>query len=166
MAYLLDHAAEAARDRWFGAQAAADFLSVHRSTVFLAIQRGHLRPDAYTPGGFARFRQSTLEEFSQRLAEEAATGTAPLFAPIHMLAELAHNVKDMTPEPIPTGGIPDEVRAVCASAVMAISKPPLHAPICLIALRTFDPSDPDPYSLTIAAQAGIGRSFTRDYHLL
>jgi excisionase family DNA binding protein len=58
----------------FAAQAAANLLGIHRSTLYLAVRRMKLIPDAYTPGGHARFRRETLERFSDRLALDSATG--------------------------------------------------------------------------------------------
>ncbi len=61
---------------FYAAQAAADFLGIHRSTLYLAVRNLKLIPDAYTPGGHARFRRETLERFSDRLALDSATGGA------------------------------------------------------------------------------------------
>ncbi|HZC06615.1 MAG TPA: GAF domain-containing protein [Ktedonobacterales bacterium] len=58
----------------FAAQAAADLLGIHRSTLYLAVRKLKLIPDAYTPGGHARFRLETLERFRERLALDSATG--------------------------------------------------------------------------------------------
>lgn len=58
----------------YGAQAAAALLGVHRSTLYLAVRKMKLIPDAYTPGGHARFRRETLERFRERLALDSATG--------------------------------------------------------------------------------------------
>ena len=65
---------ETGQDRLYAAQEAADFLGIHRSTLHLAVRRLKLTPDAYTPGGHARFRRETLERFSDRLAIDSATG--------------------------------------------------------------------------------------------
>lgn len=56
------------------AQAAADMLGIHRSTLYLAVRKLKLVPDAYTPGGHARFRPETLERFRERLTLDSATG--------------------------------------------------------------------------------------------
>lgn len=60
--------------QWYASQAAADLLGIHRSTLHLAVRRMKLVPDAYTPGGHARFRRETLARFSERLALDSATG--------------------------------------------------------------------------------------------
>lgn len=65
---------EKSDDRYYAAQEAADFLGIHRSTLHLAVRKMKLTPDAYTPGGHARFRRETLERFSDRLALDSATG--------------------------------------------------------------------------------------------
>ncbi len=165
----LDQHAEAACERWFGAQAAASFLGLHRSTLFLAVQRKHLIPDRFTPGGHARFRQTTLEAFRSRIAKEAVTSEAPLYAPVKSLTTLAQVINNVAPLPKPTRlihdkDISDEVRKVCASAVMAITDAPLHVETCLIALRVADQRDP--FALRTAAQHGVARGFLRDYEWL
>lgn len=65
---------DAAEDRLYSAHAAAEFLGIHRSTLHLAVRKAKLTPDAYTPGGHARFRLETLRRFSDRLALDSATG--------------------------------------------------------------------------------------------
>lgn len=61
-------------ERLYAAHAAADLLGIHRSTLYLAVRHGKLTPDAYTPGGHARFSMATLRRFSERLAYGSATG--------------------------------------------------------------------------------------------
>lgn len=58
----------------YAAHAAADLLGIHRSTLYLAVRHGKLTPDAYTPGGHARFSMTTLHRFRDRLATGSATG--------------------------------------------------------------------------------------------
>lgn len=58
----------------YSSHAAADYLGIHRSTLHLAVRRQKIVPDAYTPGGHARFRQETLERFRERLSIDSATG--------------------------------------------------------------------------------------------
>lgn len=71
-----------------GAQAAAHYLGVHRSTLHLAIRQGALAPDGRTPGGHVRFRRATLDTYRQRLGEAAATGEAALSGPMRAVREL------------------------------------------------------------------------------
>jgi len=61
-------------EQMFAAQAAAELLGIHRSTLYLAVRKSKLIPDAYTPGGHARFRWETLERFRERLTLDSATG--------------------------------------------------------------------------------------------
>lgn len=61
-------------ERLYSAHTAAEFLGIHRSTLHLAVRKAKLAPDAYTPGGHARFRRETLQQFSDRLALDSATG--------------------------------------------------------------------------------------------
>jgi len=166
---MLDHQAEAARERWFGAKAAAEYLGLHRSTLFLAVQRKHLIPDLYTPGGQTRFREATLEAFRNRIAKEAVTSEAPLYAPVHTLSQLAHAINDVTPASPPAKllrnrDIPDELKKVCVSAIDAIKIPPLSIPLCCVALRVFDPLDPG--RLRMATPDALPRTFLHDYEML
>jgi hypothetical protein len=64
----------ASDEQMFAAQAAAELLGIHRSTLYLAVRKSKLIPDAYTPGGHARFRWETLERFRERLTLDSATG--------------------------------------------------------------------------------------------
>lgn len=63
-----------AYERLYAAQAAAELLGIHRTTLYLAVRKMKLIPDAYTPGGHARFRRETLERFRDRLTLDSATG--------------------------------------------------------------------------------------------
>jgi hypothetical protein len=96
-----------------GAQAAASFLGIHRSTLHVAIRRGILVPDDRTPGGHARFRQDTLEAFRARLAASPATSAASVYEPLLLLAELAHLLADQAP-------LADIVGAVIAGVPRAL----------------------------------------------
>ena len=71
--YGVSHS-DAEHVRLYSSHAAAEFLGIHRSTLHLAVRKGKLTPDAYTPGGHARFRRETLRQFSDRLALDSATG--------------------------------------------------------------------------------------------
>jgi hypothetical protein len=71
--YHLPHH-DAENDRLYSSHVAAEFLGIHRSTLHLAVRKSKLTPDAYTPGGHARFRRETLQQFSDRLALDSATG--------------------------------------------------------------------------------------------
>lgn len=63
-----------AYEHLYAAQAAAELLGIHRTTLYLAVRKMKLVPDAYTPGGHARFRRETLERFRDRLTLDSATG--------------------------------------------------------------------------------------------
>jgi excisionase family DNA binding protein len=68
-----DHSG-ATGEHLYAAQAAAELLGIHRTTLYLAVRKMKLVPDAYTPGGHARFRRETLERFRDRLTLDSATG--------------------------------------------------------------------------------------------
>ena len=97
----------------YGAQAAASFLGIHRSTLHVAIRRGILVPDDRTPGGHARFRQDTLEAFRARLAASPATSSASVHEPLLLLAALARLLADQAP-------LADIVGAVIAGVPRAL----------------------------------------------
>lgn len=85
-----DSAAEG--ERWFGTHQAAQFLSVHRSTVHLAIARNNLTPDYITPGGHYRFKTSTLEAFRETLRTESATSITRATEPVRVFGTIAHEL--------------------------------------------------------------------------
>src|SRR5262245_9493289 len=73
-------APDAHEEHLYGAQEAARFLGIHRSTLHLAVKRNILVPDSKTPGGHLRFRRETLDAFAVRLAHEAVTSTTSLLS--------------------------------------------------------------------------------------
>ncbi|HEY7835739.1 MAG TPA: GAF domain-containing protein [Ktedonobacterales bacterium] len=61
-----------------GMTAAAKLLDVHRSTLSLAIHRHAVIPDAYTPGGHARFTLETIEAYRAQVRDgPAGSGARP-----------------------------------------------------------------------------------------
>lgn len=75
-----------------GANDAARFLGVHRSTLHLAVRRELLIPDSTTPGGHHRFSQATLERFRERLRTEPITTDPAANRYTQALAQVAHAV--------------------------------------------------------------------------
>lgn len=80
-----------------GAQEAARLLGIHRSTLHIAIHRQLLIPDARTQGGHVRFRRETLEAFREQVMGLAVTSPTSVFAPMEILAELAHLLAERQP---------------------------------------------------------------------
>lgn len=144
----LDHPA---RERLYAAQAAADLLGIHRTTLYLAVRKMKLIPDAYTPGGHTRFRRETLERFKDRLTFDSVTGG--------------------------DGGI---ARAV-AQAVGSLSRSPTLQPVCeavvdaaLLACPGFetclalahDDHCPTGYDLRLLAERGLPQRLCLEYRFL
>jgi excisionase family DNA binding protein len=75
-----------------GAQAAARYLGLHRSTLFLAVREGVLLPDARTRGGHTRFRRATLDTYKSRYAAASATGETALVPLLRALSGLTRAI--------------------------------------------------------------------------
>jgi excisionase family DNA binding protein len=91
-------------DKLVGANEAARFLGIHRSTLHQAVKNGAITPDLTTHGGHFRFSRATLDAFAVRIARE----------PVTALSELL-------PELTATLGAPDGRRALCLKAYERIS---------------------------------------------
>lgn len=85
------------------------FLSVHRSTVHLAITRKNLAPDYITPGGHYRFKRSTLQAFAETLRQKSATGLARVAEPVRVLGTLADQLM-----------LTGDISAICHEAIRGI----------------------------------------------
>ncbi len=79
-----------------GAQAAARYLGLHRSTVFLAVREGVLIPDERTRGGHTRFRLATLDAYKSRYATASATGETALVPLLRAIGELSKQIASAT----------------------------------------------------------------------
>ena len=143
----------AARERWVGAQEAARFLGVHRSTLHAAVQQGAIVPDGHTPGGHMRFSLPTLEEFRGRLASYPATRDTSAFLPMRTLASLAHHLVE------PTG-----FDHICRSAVAGIRAALPGIDMCVLATRVADPNDQT--HLRVTAQEGFPPWVFEEFHRL
>src|SRR5690242_17398858 len=97
-------APDAQTDRLVGANEAARFLGIHRSTLHQAVKNGVITPDLTTQGGHFRFSRATLDAFAVRIARE----------PVTTLSELL-------PELTATLGAPDGRRALCLKAYERIA---------------------------------------------
>ena len=99
-----DPAPDAQADRLVGANEAARFLGIHRSTLHQAVKNGVITPDLTTQGGHFRFSRATLDAFAVRIARE----------PVTTLSELL-------PELTTTLGAPDGRRTLCLKAYERIA---------------------------------------------
>ena len=99
-----DPAPDAQTDRLVGANEAARFLGIHRSTLHQAVKNGVITPDLTTQGGHFRFSRATLDAFAVRIARE----------PVTTLSELL-------PELTTTLGAPDGRRTLCLKAYERIA---------------------------------------------
>ena len=73
-----DPAPDAQTDRLVGANEAARFLGIHRSTLHQAVKNGVITPDLTTQGGHFRFSRATLDAFAVRIAREPVTTLSKL----------------------------------------------------------------------------------------
>lgn len=147
---MLDHDAGAAREQWYGAQEAARFLGVHRSTLHIAVRQGLIVPDQYTPGRHARFKRETLEAFRVRISDHPATSDAAPQASLHALARLA-SAMVQTSEPAELAGV----------ALASIRRAMPQVDMSCIAIRTGDPHDH--YRMRLLAQHGLPDWVISDY---
>src|SRR5262249_36550162 len=99
-----DIQADMQADKLVGANEAARFLGIHRSTLHQAVKNGAITPDLTTHGGHFRFSRATLDAFAVRIARE----------PVTALSELL-------PELTATLGAPNGRRALCLKAYDRIS---------------------------------------------
>src|SRR5262249_24382394 len=91
-------------EKLVGANEAARFLGIHRSTLHQAVKNGAITPDLTTHGGHFRFSRATLDAFAVRIARE----------PVTALSELL-------PELTATLGAPNGRRALCLKAYERIA---------------------------------------------
>ena len=75
-----------------GAQAAAHYLGLHRSTLYLAVREGVLLPDERTRGRHTRFRRATLDAYKARYALASATGETALVPLLRALSDLTRRI--------------------------------------------------------------------------
>lgn len=132
----------AAHERWLGAQEAAVFLGVHRSTLHAAARQGTIVPDGRTPGGHMRFALATLERFRDRLVTSPATGDGGAFAPVRALASLAHQLVS-----------PSDLESACVAAVAGVRSAIPGIEMCVLAIRSGDHGEDT--RLRVAAQEGF-----------
>jgi excisionase family DNA binding protein len=141
------------QDRFFGAQEAARFLGIHRSTLHAAIQKRLLIPDSWTPGGHARFRRDTLEAFRDRMVFSAATGEEGVVAPVRTLGTIARLVIEGR-----------DLADVGAAAIAGIR----HAlpQIDLCGMFRLAPTPQDRFTLKSVAHYGIERDVMESFRRL
>ena len=96
-----------------GAQAAARYLGLHRSTLFLAVREGILIPDARTRGRHTRFRRATLDAYKARYSAASATGETALVPLLRALSDLTRSIASAP-------SLPDAARSVVAQVQRAL----------------------------------------------
>ena len=147
---MLDHDVGAAREQWYGAQDAARFLGVHRSTLHIAVRQGLIVPDHYTPGGHARFTHETLEAFRAHLMEHPATSDSALQTSMRVLAQVAGLLV-----------APSEPEELASAAIDGMRRALPQMDMCCVAVRTGDPRDR--YRMRLLAQQGFPNWVIDDY---
>lgn len=143
----------AARERLVGAQEAARFLGVHRSTLHAAVQHGSIVPDVRTPGGHMRFSAPTLEAFRARLATSSATCDSGADSRVLALASLTNAL--MTPA---------SFDQVSASAIGGIRVALPRIDISVVIMRSGFAGDQAQYQ--VAAQHGLPDWAKVEFHRL
>src|SRR5579862_3994397 len=93
-----------------GAQAAAHYLGLHRSTLFLAVREGVLIPDERTRGKHTRFRRATLDAYKARYATASATGETALVPLLRALSELAQSIANAPTLAHAAGAVVEQVQ--------------------------------------------------------
>ncbi len=139
-----EDSAHGSGEHLYGAQEAAEFLGIHRSTLHLAVAHNVLVPDAHTPGGHVRFRRETLDEFTARLHCEPATSRSQL------MCELVETLDD------PEGDI-----AFCHRAFARIRQAIPAFTMCAVALST--PTPDDPHAIQPLVQEGFPEHLAPQY---
>jgi excisionase family DNA binding protein len=137
-------------ERWFGAQEAARFLGVHRSTLHMAVRQGLIAPDGRTPGGHMRFREETLLAFREQLAEGAATSGGGVFAPMHALAGIASLLAQGA-----------DIEHISSAAIVGIRSALPSVDMAFVAVRAGVPRDP--LQLHVVACEGFPQWVFSDY---
>lgn len=133
-----------------GANDAAHFLGIHRSTLHLAVRRELLQPDSTTPGGHHRFSLATLEKFRERLRTEPITTDPVASRHTQTLAQVTHAIAT---------GEPGE--RVAQLAVRLLCRENAGAHMVCVALHT--PGAKDHGALRLLAQEGFPDWFFNDY---
>jgi excisionase family DNA binding protein len=148
------HRQSSPEERLLGAEAAADHLRIHRSTLHLAVRQGMLVPDTRTPGGHVRFRRETLDAYCARLGiGSSVTGESAAAAPLRALAELARLL--VANEAL-------EVVGAAAVAGMRRALPGIDA--CAVAMVQPEPGDP--FVLQPFAHFGLPEQVRASYRQL
>ncbi|HLJ80040.1 MAG TPA: GAF domain-containing protein [Ktedonobacterales bacterium] len=145
-----DHQPGAAGEQWYGAQEAARFLGVHRSTLNIAVRQGLIAPDQLTPGGHARFRRETLAAYRVHLTDSAATSREGVMAPARVLAEVAHLLT-----------APTKLEQVASAVVEGIRRALPGVDMCCVSVRSGDPADRN--RMRLLAQHGFPHWIFTDY---
>jgi len=140
-------------ERLLGAQAAARYLGIHRSTLHLAVRRGALVPDERTPGGHLRFTRVTLDTYRERPARDGALGEEAQGRAMRALGALARRL-------LAGDGLARVADAAADDLLDAL--PGLD--MCLIAL--LDPRPGDPHGLRVLAERGMPPQVIEEFRRL
>jgi excisionase family DNA binding protein len=154
--YDQDKDAADERGRWFGVQEAANYLGIHRATLFRALRSGLITADRTTPKGRARFRLTTLDEFQSSLRHQAATSQDRVYTPVRVLAKLAGLAR--------TAASPEEGAEALQDAMRLLCFPGGGFDMACSALHV--PSDTDPYALNFMAEVGLPERLKAAYQHL
>lgn len=140
-----------------GVQEAANYLGIHRATLFRALGSGLVTADYQTPKGRARFRMETIENFRLKLKEQAATSQDHVYGPIRIMAKLASLYSGASPsDNEPVAVIRETVRLLCSS----------NGGFDMASVAIHVPSETDPYALKTLSEFGLPERLIASYQCL
>lgn len=147
---------DVAAEQRMGVQEAANYLGIHRATLFRALSSGLLVADFKTPKGRSRFRLETIEAFREKLKVQAATSQDHVYAPVRIMAKLASLCSGSAQSANPVAVINETLRLLCP--------PESDFSMACVAIRV--PSDTDPYGIELLAELGITERLKASYTCL
>ncbi|MGE5333794.1 MAG: hypothetical protein ACM3N4_03765 [Nitrososphaerota archaeon] len=147
---------DVAGEQRMGVQEAANYLGIHRATLFRALSNGLLIADFKTPKGRSRFRLETIEAFREKLKVQAATSQDHVYAPVRIMAKLASLCSGSSQPANPVAVINETLRLLCP--------PESDFSMACVAIRV--PSDADPYRVDLLAELGIPERLKAAYTCL
>lgn len=153
---MYDPDKDAESEHWMGVQEAANFLGIHRATLFRALNNGLIVADNPTPRGRSRFRTETILAFQTTLRDQAATSQDHMYAPVRLMAKLANLLTVPGPSKDPQAVFDETVRMLCDADS--------HFDKACIIVR--NPSATDPFAVRILAQLGIPDRLRAAYQCL
>lgn len=138
-----------------GVVAAAAYLKVHRSTVYLAVRHNELLPDARTPHGHARFSYATLDAYRAHIDSTATGGrTTPSGARVSLRELFMARL-------VRLAAADADLEEIAREALRGVERLRPDLSTSFVCERIEDQSDP--YALRSLAHQGVARSIAAHY---